>query len=217
MNRNPIPRLHVITDEVLQTSHTHSELAKLAVAGGADAIQFREKRNWTTHELLASARDIQAICQRFGSLLVINDRVDVAFALGNEAIHLGQDDLPTDTARKLIGSGSLIGATANSLEQAIAVDKLMVDYVGVGPVFGTKSKAKRAPDLGLEKLNEICESIDLPVIAIGNIRPQNVGEIIDAGAWGIAVLSGIVCQPDIRSATERYVQALGSAGVQLTH
>ena len=210
MRHKSIPRLQVITDETLQTTHTHQELAKLALEGGADAIQYREKRLKTTREHVDCAKQMQHLCDRHESLLVVNDRVDVACTIDNVAVHLGEDDLPVEVARRLIGDEPIIGCTANSLEQAVSVSTEIVDYLGVGPVFGTQSKVKRAPDLGLANLQMICENVELPVIAIGNIQPEDVSEVIAAGAWGIAVLSGIVCQPDVKFSTRKYVQALNA-------
>ncbi len=206
-----IPRLQVITDETLQTRYSHVELARLAVEGGADSIQFREKRLKTTRELVNIAANMLEVCENGDATLIVNDRVDVVAGINGMAVHLGQDDLPVDVTRRMIGSEALIGGTANSLEQAIEVEKTDVDYLGVGPVFGTTSKAKRAPDLGLERLVEICAQICKPVIAIGNIQPENVADVIGSGAWGIAVLSGIICQSNVTLATERYVEALDSA------
>ena len=206
-----IPRFQVITDETLQTRYSHVELARLAVEGGADSIQFREKRLKTTRELVNIAANMLEVCEKGDATLIVNDRVDVATAINNMAVHLGQDDLLVDVARQVIGADAIIGGTANSLEQAIEVEKTDVDYLGVGPVFGTTSKAKRAPDLGLESLAEICDQINKPVIAIGNIQPENVADVIGSGAWGIAVLSGIICQSNVTLATERYVEALDSA------
>ena len=211
MSQKSIPRLHVITDEILQTTHTHQELAKLALDGGADAIQYREKRLKTTREHVDCARQMQNLCDQHGSLLVVNDRVDVACTIENVAVHLGEDDLPVKVARRLMGDEPIIGSTANSLEQALNVSLEIVDYLGVGPVFGTQSKEKRAPDLGLDNLRKICEHVEIPVIAIGNIQIKDVPDVIAAGAWGIAVLSGIVCQPDVEFSTRKYVQALDSA------
>lgn len=211
MSQKSVPRLHVITDETLQTTHTHQELTKLALNGGADAIQYREKRLKTTREHVDCAKQMQELCDQHESLLVVNDRVDVACTIENVAVHLGEDDLPVEVARRLMGDEPIIGSTANSIEQALNVSTEIVDYLGVGPVFGTLSKEKRAPDLGLNNLQMICELVELPVIAIGNIQPKDVAEVIAAGAWGIAVLSGIVCQADVENSTRKYVQALDSA------
>src|SRR2546430_10024134 len=116
MAEKRIGRLHVITDEVLQARFSHAEVARLALAGGADTIQFREKRQRTTRELMASATAIVAACRAAGALAVIDDRADVAAAIGATALHLGAHDLPVAVARRLLGPDAVIGGTANSLE-----------------------------------------------------------------------------------------------------
>ena len=204
-------RLHVITDEVLQSRYTHAELAQLALEGGADVIQFREKRPRTTRELMASASAVASACSGSGALLVVDDRVDVAAAIGAPAVHLGRDDLPVEVARHLLGPNVLIGGTANDLDEALEVAGTPVDYLGVGPVFGTASKANPAPTMGLELLGRIVNSCDQPVIAIGSITPERVADVLATGAHGVAVLSGVVGQADPSAATRMYRDAVDSA------
>lgn len=202
-----VPRLHVITDETLQDRYGHVQLAEHAVAGGADAVQFREKRPWSTRARLEVALRMQAVCA--DAVLVINDRLDIALAT-NAAVHLGLDDLPLDDARRL-APNSLMGATAHSVEEALAAcAAARVDYLGVGPVYGTTSKTNPAPPLGLDSLAAIRRAVDVPLIAIGSITVERVNEVLDAGAHGVAVLSGIVCAADPQDATARYVEALGT-------
>lgn len=205
-----IPRLHVITDENLQSRYSHHELAQLVTESGADAVQFREKRLKTTRELVSVAAAIVETCRTTGAMIVVNDRVDVCLGANARAVHLGSDDLQATIARRVLGEDAIIGGTANSHDQAIEVAKSPVDYLGVGPVFGTKSKANPAPPMGLEELSRICSAIDKPIIAIGNIRPEQVIDVLDSGAWGIAVLSGIVLAPDVASATAEYRSMLDS-------
>ena len=196
-----IGRLHVITDEQLQSRYSHAQLAAFAAAGGADLVQFREKRPRTTRELIETACAIQAAIGDAPTALLIDDRVDVAAAT-NAAVHLGRDDLPPDIARRILGPGAIIGGTANSLDEAQRVAAQPVDYLGVGPVFGTTSKGDRAaPMLGLDALREIVAAIDKPVIAIGSITADNVASVLETGAHGIAVLSAVVCADDPQAAT----------------
>ena len=204
-------RLHVITDEVLQSRYAHAELARLAVEGGADAVQYREKRPVTTRELIADASAVASECAEAGALLVVDDRVDVAVDVGAPAVHLGRDDLPAQTARRLLGPDAIIGGTANGLEEALKVADTPVDYLGVGPVFGTASKANPAPDMGLELLGRIVRACGLPVIAIGGIAPDRVADVLATGAHGVAVLSGVVCQEDPAAAARAYREAIDDA------
>ena len=199
-----VGRLHVITDETLQGRFSHVELARRAAAGGADVVQFREKRAWTTRELVHTARDMVTALAEMPARLVVDDRVDVTLAAGADAVHLGRDDLDAALARRLLGQGALIGGTANSVEEARRVAGTAVDYLGVGPVFGTRSKANPAPTLGLDGLAAIVQAVDTPVIAIGSVTAERVLEILRAGAYGVAVLSGIVCRSDPTAATAEF-------------
>lgn len=199
--RPAIPRLHVITDETLQTRYSHVELARLCVAAGADGIQYREKREKSQNEHLQSVRQMRQICDKANAQLIVNDFVDVAIQADATAIHLGRTDKSIPAARAILPEDVMIGGTANSLDEAIQVSKLDVDYLGVGPVFGTSSKDSPAAPLGIAVLREICHQVDKPVIAIGNIQLGNVAEVIKAGAHGVAVLSAICCAEDVSQAT----------------
>ena len=204
-----VGRLHVITDEVLQTRFSHVELAAAAAEGGADIIQYREKRPLTTKEMIRVAVLISLSLQDTDAALLIDDRVDVAAAVGATAVHLGREDLPPYVARQILGPDAIIGGTANSVEEAVKVAKQPVDYLGVGPVFGTTSKGNRAaPMLGLERFREICEAVDKPVIGIGSITADRVADVLAAGAHGVAILSAIVCQDDPQAATSAFANEI---------
>lgn len=204
-----IGRLHVITDEVLQSRFTHVELAAAASAGGADVIQYREKRPTSTSEMIRVSDLMGVACREFGATLLVDDRVDVAAAVGAAAVHLGRDDLPSEVARRILGPDAVIGGTANSVEEAVRVARQPIDYLGVGPVFGTTSKGDRAaPMLGLERFADICAAVDKPVIAIGSITVDRVADVLAAGAHGVAVLSAVVCQDDPRAATRAFADEI---------
>ena len=210
-----VPRLQVITDETIQSRHRHAELAAMAARGGADAVQFREKRPWTTRERIDTARACLEACRAHGgahgTLLLVDDFADVALAAGAGAIHLGRHDLDVATARRIVGPDVIIGGTANSFEEAAAVWATDIDYLGVGPVYGTRSKANPAPDMGLDTLARICAAAPVPVVAIGSITPERIAEVIAAGAHGVAVLSAVVAADDPAAATARCRAALDAA------
>ena len=197
----------MITDATLQTRFAHAEIACRAAAGGADTIQLREKRPLTTHAFVSLTREVREALAPDVPLLV-NDRADVALEAGAEGLHIGQDDLLLETARTILGSERLIGGTANSLEEARAWFGRRVDYLGVGPVFGTTSKDNPAPVLGLDRLAEIIAESPIPVVAIGGVQPEHVAEVMDRGAWGVAVLSGVACAGDPTAAARRYREAI---------
>ncbi|MCY3923127.1 MAG: thiamine phosphate synthase [Chloroflexi bacterium] len=205
-----IGRLHVITDEVLQDRFSHVELAAAAAAGGADVVQYREKRQVSTKEMMRVAVLMSLACREFGTTLLIDDRADVAAAVGATAVHLGREDLPPYVARQILGPDAIVGGTANSVEEAVKVAKQPVDYLGVGPVFGTTSKGDRAaPMLGLERFGEICAAVDKPVIGIGSITADRVGDVLAAGAHGVAVLSAIVCRDDPQASCREFANEIG--------
>lgn len=202
-----IGRLHVLTNEELQQRWTHLDLARMAAAGGAQVVQYRDKRSLPAAQRVAVARELREALPRRVQLIV-DDHAAVARDAGADGAHLGWDDLPHREARQILGEKGLLGGTANSLEAARRCFELPLDYIGVGPVFGTGSKAKAAPALGLELVARIVRESPLPVIAIGDIRPEDVEMVLRTGAWGIAVLSGVVLAASPQEATARYAEAL---------
>jgi thiamine-phosphate pyrophosphorylase len=201
--RKPIGRFHVITDTVVQDRYGHAELARFAVAGGADTIQLRDKR-LPDDEQIAAARETLAVCHGAGVPLIVDDRLNVASESNADGIHLGRLDVPIGMARQVLGSEAIIGGTAGSVEEAISVAAQGADYVGFGHIFATNSKAKEDPPVGTEMLAEVCAAVDIPVIAIGGITADNAGSVVEAGAWGIAVI-GAVCGADDPEAAARVI------------
>jgi thiamine-phosphate pyrophosphorylase len=203
-----IGRFHVITDEVLQTRFSHAELARLALAGGATTIQYREKRPLSRSARLSAATAVGLEIRRARGALIVNDDAALAEEVVADGVHVGAGDLPPRQARALVGRTALVGATANDLATACARGRTPVDYIGVGPVFATQSKARPAPALGLDGLSRIVEASRLPVVAIGGITPADVAAVLATGAHGIAVLGGVCCQRDPRAAAARYAREL---------
>jgi thiamine-phosphate pyrophosphorylase len=196
-----IGRFHVLTDTVLQAAFSHLELTELAIAGGADAVQFRQKAG-ATREMISIAEQMQAMCKKAGVTFIVNDRVDVALACHADGVHLGQSDFPIRLARELLGEKVVIGGSAGNMEEARACLLEGADYVGFGPVYATASKADAGPAGGLDNLRQIVEAIPLPIIAIGGITLDNASLVIQTGAYGIAVISAVCCQRDPKEATK---------------
>ena len=194
-----IGRLHILTDTTLQTQFSHVELAELAIAGGAEAIQYRQKSG-TTREMIRTAGPMQALCRRAGVPFIVNDRLDVAIASLADGIHVGQDDFPIPLARKILGEKAVIGGTARTLEEARQCLRDGADYVGFSPVFTTTSKEDAGPASGLGLLKQVVMEIPLPIIAIGGITKENIIQVMQTGAYGIAVISAVCCQKDPREA-----------------
>lgn len=191
--------LYVITDEGLANGLPHSEIARRAVLGGADAIQLRDK-TLPPREMVRVGREIRKITRNSGAFFIVNDRLDIALACGADGVHLGQDDMGCCTARQLSPAGFIIGVSVGSVDEAMSAEDQGADYVAVSPVFSTGSKGDAGPGYGLSTVREIRAAVSIPVIAIGGIGPANAADVIGAGAGGIAVISAVVSQPDITAA-----------------
>ncbi len=203
----PIGKLHVITDTVLQSRFSHSKLADLAIRGGADTIQFRQKTG-AIREMLVHSRQIKNLCAEAGVSFIVNDRLDVAMASGADGVHLGQNDFPIPLASKILGEDIFIGGSAATLEEARKCFEEGAAYVGFGPVFPTSSKDDAGPVSGIELLRQVVESVPVSIIAIGGITPQNTRSVLQAGAKGIAVISAVCSAPDPEEATRKLLEAL---------
>lgn len=204
-----IGRLHVITDTALQTRFSHLELARMAIAGGADTIQFRQKEG-STRKLIEIAQQLKQICTGMGVTFIVNDRLDVAIASDSDGVHLGQDDFPIPLARELLGESRIIGGSAVTLNEARKCLDEGADYVGFGPVYPTTSKADAGPVAGINLMKEVIDKVPLPLIAIGGVNKDNTPEVIRAGAHGIAVISAVCCQQDPEQATRELFRVLKS-------
>ncbi|HKP88003.1 MAG TPA: thiamine phosphate synthase, partial [Blastocatellia bacterium] len=179
-----LPKLYPITDARM-TGLTHREQVERLAAGGATLIQLREKIA-SPREFYESALEAVKVARRLGVRIIINDRLDIAIAVGADGAHLGQDDLPPERARALAGQNLIIGFSTHTLKQALEADCAAVDYIAIGPVFQTSTKDKPDPVVGLEALGEIKQRISKPLVAIGGITLDRAQEVIAAGADSLA-------------------------------
>ena len=202
-----IGKLHILTDTVLQSRFSHMEITRLAIAGGADTIQYRQKSG-STREMIEVARNMKRLCSEAGVTFIVNDRLDVAIAAEADGVHLGQDDFPIPMARGLLGEGRIIGGSAVTLDEARKCLSEGAGYVGFGPVYPTSSKDDAGPVSGIDILKQVVEVIPLPIIAIGGVSAENIPDVMRAGAHGIAVISAVCCQDDPEEATRALYQAL---------
>ncbi len=193
--------LYVLTDQGLSRGRSNEEVVEEAIAGGADVIQFRDKEH-DTRWLLQEALKLRDITRKRGVLFIINDRVDLAMAADADGVHLGQDDLPLKYARKILGKAKIVGVSANNVEQAIQAEKDGADYVAVSAIFSTPTKPD-APPLGLQTITDIKRSVNIPVVAIGGIKHENVAQVAEAGADCIAVISAVVSADNIKEAARK--------------
>jgi thiamine-phosphate pyrophosphorylase len=191
--------LYVITDETISGGKSHVEIARAAIAGGADAIQLRDK-HCSCRQLICLGKAISEMTKEKSVLFLVNDRLDVAIACGADGVHLGQDDLRVDTARQIAPRGFIIGVSVGSTEEAEQAEKDGADYIAFSPVFDTTSKNNAGPGHGLTLLRAICDRVSIPVIAIGGIGIANAAGVFEAGADGIAIISAVVGSSDISRA-----------------
>ncbi|WP_321506595.1 thiamine phosphate synthase [uncultured Methanoregula sp.] len=201
--------LYVITDEMIAHGRAHAAIAQLAVLGGADVIQLRDK-NRGCLELTRIGREIRKITRTAGAGFIVNDRLDVALACGADGVHLGQGDLTPAIVRQLAPPGFIIGVSVGNGKEACLAEKEGADYVALSPTFSTDSKPDAGPGHGCGMLAEIAGSVSIPVIAIGGIGRENIPEVIRAGAAGIAVISAVVAQPDITAAARELAALVAS-------
>lgn len=177
----------IISTDAIPLNHL-IPFAETVIRKGVDAIQFRHKGSFY-RDVFLLAKKIKGLCQETGIPLIINDRVDVALLLDADGVHLGQRDLPISTARKIMGPHKIIGGTASTLNEALCIEKLGANYIGLGHVFPTTSKLKDSHPLGLESLQTVCNRVSIPVIAIGGIQTKNISSVFQAGAKGAALIS----------------------------
>ena len=191
--------LYAVTDRSWLGGRTLFEQVEEALEGGATFVQLREKE-LDEDTFLAEAIEIQKLCKKYGVPFVINDNVDIAIKMNADGVHVGQSDMEAGDVRALLGEDKILGVSAQTVEQAILAEKRGADYLGVGAVFHTGSKAD-ADDVSHETLKAICDAVSIPVVAIGGIGKHNVTELSGSGICGIAVISAIFAAEDIKSAT----------------
>jgi thiamine-phosphate pyrophosphorylase len=201
-----LPRVYPITDTQL-TGLSHAQQVEMLAAGGASVVQLRDKRA-SPREFYQAALEAMSIARSLGIQIIINDRVDIAIAVKADGVHLGQDDLPPERARRLLGETRIIGFSTHTPEQALAADSAFADYVAIGPVFRTLTKEKPDPVVGLEVVGEVKKSLLKPLVAIGGITLQTAASVIEAGADSVAVISDLLSGGDIVRQTRRFFELL---------
>jgi len=190
--------LYVVTDEKLSLGRTDQVVAGLAVTGGAGVIQLRAKD--VSNRLLYEKALVIKKELAGKAFFIINDRLDVALAVGADGVHLGQDDLPTTVARSILGPEKIIGVSVGNVEEALRAEADGADYLGASAVFSTPTKTDvRA--IGLSALEDICRAVKIPVVGIGGINKSNAIQIISAGAAGVAVVSAVISASDVTLAS----------------
>ena len=202
--------LYLVTDRGLARGRSTLEIVKAAVSGGVTCIQLREK-DCSTLDFIEQALAVKDCLGARQIPLIINDRLDVALAVGADGVHLGQSDMPLEMAQKIAGPSMLIGISAESLQDAIEAENGGADYLGVSPIYATPTKTDTAPPLGLQGLREIKNRVKIPLVGIGGLNNSNAAEVIRNGADGVAVVSAIVAAEDPETAAMNLKQIINEA------
>ncbi len=205
--------LYLITDRKLFTS---GELmftrVEDALKAGVKAVQLREK-DLPIRILLNMAYEMRELTRKYDALLFINDRVDITMSVGADGVHLGHSSIPVHAVRKIVGEEFLIGASAHTMDEAVAAEKEGADFITFGPIYRTASKLKYGEPVGVKALRNVRSEMSIPVFGIGGIKPVNVKEVLSSGAFGVAVISGVLGVADVRDAARNYLDVLGGLGV----
>ncbi|WP_169303740.1 bifunctional hydroxymethylpyrimidine kinase/phosphomethylpyrimidine kinase [Syntrophothermus lipocalidus] len=201
------PVLNLIIGSPWCSGQDYAELAEKAIRMGTRVIQLREKEK-DSREMIEVGLRVARSCREHGAIFIVNDRADVAVAVGADGVHLGQTDIPPEVARAMMGPGKIVGVSVSTVEEARAAIAAGADYLGLGPVFATASKQDAAPPCGLETVRQVASFSPVPVIAIGGITPENAREVLNAGAAGVAVISAVWDSPDPWDQMRRFIEMM---------
>lgn len=199
-------RLYAVTDRSWLCERQLADDVEKALEGGVTFLQFREKE-LGDEAFLEEARKIQALAKKFHVPFLVNDRVEIAKACDADGVHVGQEDAGVAYARQVLGPDKIVGASAHNVEEAVEAEQQGADYLGVGAVFGSETK-KNVSSMPKETLKAICEAVDIPVVAIGGISMENIGQLRGTGIEGVAVVSAIFSKKDIKQAANKMLQKI---------
>ena len=205
----PLAGLYVILDPSVSPGRSLADILDEAAGAGATLFQYRNK-SASMKEAYIEALALRKIAAELGVTFIVNDRCDLAMAVEADGVHLGQGDLPYGDARNIMGAGKLIGLSTHNPDQVREADRLQPNYIGFGPIFKPNSKQDHDPVVGVQGLKDIRHLTSLPIFAIGGITLENVGDVLQAGANGVAVISAIVGVPDVRQAVTGFVSKMPS-------
>ena len=203
------PDLYVILDRSAAGTRDLEEVLGACIAGGCRLVQLREK-SWPSGRLLPLARRLRERCRTAGVTFIVNDRIDLALALEADGVHLGQDDLPASVARPLLAPGMVLGISTHGLEQARAARQAGADYIAVGAMYATATKADHEL-VGPALMRRVRAEVSAPLVGIGGITPDNAADVIRAGADGVAVISAVCAASDPVAVVRRFRAAITAA------
>jgi len=200
-----LPPIYAITDKRISGRSTHLDIVRELASGGATLIQVRDKET-PVADLLADLGNCVDFAERRGILLLVNDRCDLALSCNASGVHLGQEDLPPEAARRIMGKKSIIGFSTHTVGQAGRAQQMPVDYIGFGPVYPTRTKQDTSPVAGLRELRGACGASSKPVVAIGGIGLSTVRDVLEAGASSAAVISALMGAASIAGRMEEFLK-----------
>lgn len=196
---------YFITDSHLSHAGNLHDV-QCAVEAGVEIVQYRQK-DASTKDLFSEARELQRICRGTSTRFIINDRIDIALAINADGVHVGQDDMPYDSTRKLLGPNKIIGVTVHDIREAAEAERMGADYLGVSPIFATGTKPDAGKPAGITLIEEVKRTAKIPLVAIGGITLDNAPGVIEAGADAICAISAVVTKNDVAEEIRRF-QAL---------
>ncbi|MET3504745.1 thiamine phosphate synthase [Halalkalibacter oceani] len=200
-------QLYAITGEAFHPGRDLIEVMEEAIRGGVDIVQLRDKTS-SKRDVLQKAKALRELTKKYGVPFIVNDHIDVALAVDADGIHLGQDDLPLAEARKIVGPDKIIGISTHQIEEARAAQAEGADYIGVGPIFETKSKVDVVDPVTTAYIQQVAAEITIPFVAIGGIKLHNVEQVLAAGASRICMISEIVGAADVKAVCEQFTAIL---------
>jgi thiamine-phosphate pyrophosphorylase len=203
-------RLYGITDERFHPGREMITVMEEALRGGVDIVQLRDKTS-SKRLILEKAKALRELTRRYGALFVVNDHIDIAIASEADGVHLGQDDLPLEEARRILGPDPIIGISTHSIEEAREAEQGGADYIGVGPVYPTKTKSDVVAPVTLSYVRQAASEIRIPFVAIGGIKLHNVDEVLEAGATRICAVSEIVGSADVPGTCQAFLQKMSES------
>jgi thiamine-phosphate pyrophosphorylase len=200
-------KLYAITGEEFHIGRDLVQVMEEAIIGGVDIIQLRDKHS-SKKEVLKKAKLLKGLTEKYNIPLIINDHIDVAIAVDADGIHIGQDDLPLLEARKILGENKIIGISTHKIEEAREAEVNGADYIGVGPIFPTKSKVDVVDPVTTKYIEEVVKEINIPFVAIGGIKLHNVDQVLNAGAARICAISEIVGSEDVTKTCQLFIKKI---------
>ncbi len=203
----PIPRLYAIIDAARTAHQSLAAVSEILLASGVKLIQYRDKRA-SSRELYEASFEIAGKARRMRAIFLVNDRADIALAVRAEGAHVGQDDLPVELARRVLGAGKWLGYSTHNLSQVAEAEKSSADYIAFGPVFPTQTKERPDPVVGLEGLREARKATRKPLVGIGGITLANARSVIEAGADSVAVIQDLMSTSDIGQRAREFLKLL---------